>query len=79
MNVEGLLVNIDGTLYVGGEPIPGAVEAMGSIGPAGVPFLYVTNTTCKPRRAVAECLRRMGFPCARGWFTLQPSLPAVCY
>lgn len=62
MNVEGLLVDLDGTLYVGAEPIPGAVEAMRRIGDAGIPFRYVTNTTRKSRRAVAEALREMGFP-----------------
>lgn len=61
-DVEGLLVDLDGTLYVGDEPIPGAVEAMRRIGDAGIPFRYVTNTTRKSRRAVAEALREMGFP-----------------
>ncbi len=62
MNVEGLLVDLDGTLYVGDEPIPGAVEAMRRIGDAGILFRYVTNTTRRSRRAVAEALREMGFP-----------------
>lgn len=57
MNVEGLLVDLDGRLYVGDEPIPGAVEAMGRIVDASIPFRYVINTTRKPRRAVAEALR----------------------
>ncbi len=61
-DVEGLLVDLDGTLYVGDEPIPGAVEAMRRIGDASIPFRYVTNTTRKSRRAVAEALREMGFP-----------------
>jgi HAD superfamily hydrolase (TIGR01458 family) len=62
MNVEGLLVDLDGTLYIGDQPIPGAVEAMRRIDDGGIPFRYVTNTTRKPRRAVAEALRTMGFP-----------------
>ncbi len=62
MNAKGLLVDLDGTLYVGERPITGAVEAMRRIADAGIPFRYVTNTTRKPRGAVAAALRDMGFP-----------------
>jgi len=62
VEVSGLLVDLDGTLYVGDEPVPGAVETLERIGAGGVPFRYVTNTTRKNRRQVAEALREMGFP-----------------
>jgi HAD superfamily hydrolase (TIGR01458 family) len=61
MRIKGLLLDLDGTLYVGEEPVPGAREALGRLEAAGLALRYVTNTTRKPRRTVVEGLRRMGF------------------
>lgn len=59
---HGLLLDLDGTLYQSGEPLPGAVATVRALEGAGVPFRFVTNTTSKSRAAVAERLRAMGFP-----------------
>lgn len=61
MKPGGLLIDLDGTLYVGDEPMPGAREALERIKAAGIAVRYVTNTTRKPRRAVCEHLRSLGF------------------
>ncbi len=61
MRVGGLLVDLDGTLYVGGEPVEGAREAIGKLKARGLLIRYVTNTTRKPRREVAEHLIPLGF------------------
>jgi len=61
MHLEGLLVDLDGTLYVGDEPVEGAREAIGRLESSGLTIRYVTNTTRKPRRAVAEHLLSLGF------------------
>jgi HAD superfamily hydrolase (TIGR01458 family) len=61
MRVEGLLLDLDGTLYVGGEPIEGAREAVERLAASGLALRYVTNTTRKPRRAVREQLNALGF------------------
>jgi HAD superfamily hydrolase (TIGR01458 family) len=61
MRVRGLLVDLDGTLYVGGEPVAGAREAIGKLKAGGLELRYVTNTTRKPRREVGEHLRSVGF------------------
>jgi len=61
MRVEGLLLDLDGTLYVGGEPIEGAREAVERLAASGLALRYVTNTTRKPRRAVREQLLALGF------------------
>jgi HAD superfamily hydrolase (TIGR01458 family) len=57
----GLLVDLDGTLYVGSEPVEGAREAIERLQASGLALRYVTNTTRKPRRAVREHLRSLGF------------------
>src|SRR5215218_7699207 len=61
MRVRGLLVDLDGTLYVGDEPVEGAREAVGRLRASGIAVRYVTNTTRKPRRRVCEHLRALGF------------------
>ena len=61
MGVSGLLVDLDGTLYVGDEPVEGAREAVGKLRAGGLELRYVTNTTRKPRRAVAKHLLSLGF------------------
>ena len=61
MPIKGLLLDLDGTLYVGEEPVPGAREAVQRLKAAGLALRYVTNTTRMPRRAVVEGLRALGF------------------
>jgi len=57
----GLLLDIDGVLHVGDDPIPGAIEALEALRSPTAGVLLVTNTTSKPRRAIVERLRRIGF------------------
>lgn len=61
MNIKGLLIDLDGTLFVGDDPMPGAREAIQNIKSADIQIRYVTNTTRRPRRLVAQHLRAMGF------------------
>lgn len=60
-NWEGLLIDIDGVLHVGAEPVDGALEAVELIRRRGLPFRLVTNTTSRSRRLVVERLNGMGF------------------
>jgi HAD superfamily hydrolase (TIGR01458 family) len=61
MGIRGLLLDLDGTLYVGGEAVAGAREAVGSLKASGFAVRYVTNTTRKPRGWVCERLLSVGF------------------
>lgn len=61
MSIRGILLDLDGTLYVGGEAVAGAKEAVGSLKASGLAVRYVTNTTRKPRGWVCGRLRSMGF------------------
>ena len=61
MRLKGLLVDLDGTLYVGDEPVEGAREAIERLKSSGLVLRYVTNTTRKPRREVCEHLLSLGF------------------
>ncbi len=57
---QGLLLDLDGTLYEAEAAVPGAAAAVESLRSAGFPLRFVTNTTRRPRRAVLEALRRFG-------------------
>src|SRR5918997_2352643 len=61
MSIKGLMLDLDGTLYVGEEPVAGAREAVGALAASGLALRYVTNTTRMPRRAVVERMRTLGF------------------
>jgi len=54
------LFDLDGTLYVGSDAIPGAADALDRLRRRGVPFRFVTNTTSRPRAELADLLRRLG-------------------
>jgi HAD superfamily hydrolase (TIGR01458 family) len=62
MGIKGLMLDLDGTLYVGEEPVAGAREAVGVLEASGLALRYVTNTTRMPRRAVVERMRTLGLP-----------------
>jgi phospholysine phosphohistidine inorganic pyrophosphate phosphatase len=55
------LLDLDGTLYAGGAPIPGAPETLERLRRGGVPFRLVTNTTSRSRAMVVERMRGYGF------------------
>lgn len=61
MNKKGFLIDMDGVIYKGSEPIPGAVEFINFLRREGHPFLFLTNNSQRTNRDVAYKLRKMGF------------------
>ncbi len=59
--LRGLLVDLDGVLYVEDEPIPGAVGAVGELRERQLGLRFVTNTTARSKRQTLERLGRLGF------------------
>jgi len=55
-----LLIDLDGVVYRGEEPIAGAAEAIRWLIDAQIPHLFVTNTTSRPREALVEKLHGFG-------------------
>ncbi len=62
--IRGVLLDLDGTVYLGEALIPGAGEAIRAIKGAGVRVAYLTNKPLQPRAAYAEKLTRLGVPTA---------------
>jgi len=58
--IRALVVDLEGTLYVGDEALPGVKEALAALGVAKMPVRFLTNTTSRPRRDIVAKLDRMG-------------------
>lgn len=75
--VEGLLFDLDGTVYQEGQAIPGAAEALGALRRQGFPFRFTTNTTRRPRTALAEHLQSLGVAAHAGEILSAPAAAAL--
>jgi HAD superfamily hydrolase (TIGR01458 family) len=58
---NAFLIDIDGVLHVGPDPIEGAFDAIDALRERGIGFRLVTNTTSRSRRRVVERLVKIGF------------------
>ena len=76
--VRGALLDLDGVVYVGDEPVPGAVEAVDWLVREGIPHRYLTNTTSRPRQAVVDRLVGMGITVTADQ-VLTPAVAAVAW
>ncbi|MET0801342.1 MAG: TIGR01458 family HAD-type hydrolase [Actinomycetota bacterium] len=61
LDVDALLLDIDGVLVTSWRALPGAVETIETLRRNGVPFLLITNTTTHTRASLAATLREAGF------------------
>ncbi|MCY0875131.1 MAG: HAD-IIA family hydrolase [Firmicutes bacterium] len=58
---QGVLLDLDGTLFRGEEAIPGAVAFMETLQALEKPFLYWTNNSTRSPKEVAAHLEGLGF------------------
>lgn len=76
--IKGFLIDLDGVLYVGDRPVEGAQGAIRFLQENDYKFRFVSNTTRKSRRTIADRLRVMGFSIPEDYiFTL--ALAAVSW
>ncbi len=59
--IRGVLIDLSGVLYVGRDPVPGAVRALQRLRDAGLPVRFLTNTTRQTRRSLLGKLAGLGF------------------
>ncbi len=59
--VKGFLIDMDGTVYKGMEPIPGAKEFISHLGREHIPFVMLTNNSSSSRSHYLRKLTDMGF------------------
>ena len=58
--VRGILLDLDGVVYVGRTVLPGSLDAISQIRAAPVPLKFITNTTRRPLRRTVSDLGRLG-------------------
>lgn len=56
-NHDAVLLDLDGTVWEGGRPLPQAVDAINAV---SVPALYITNNASRGADEVASMLRQIG-------------------
>src|SRR5258705_609245 len=56
----GYLIDMDGVIYRGNQPIDGAIEFIQRLQEVDAPFLFLTNNSQRSRRDICLRLRRMG-------------------
>jgi HAD superfamily hydrolase (TIGR01458 family) len=60
--IQAILLDLDGVLYVGNQPVPAAGETVQQLLDSGLKIAGITNTTTQSLRAIAEKLAAMGIP-----------------
>lgn len=62
MSIKGVLLDLDGTLYVADTVLPGAAETVRELREKGTPYRFITNTTRVDRSGLVARLARFGIP-----------------
>jgi HAD superfamily hydrolase (TIGR01458 family) len=58
--MKAILFDLDGVIYEGERAIPGAAQALEQIVRRGIPHLFLTNTTSRPRSVLRQKLASFG-------------------
>jgi 4-nitrophenyl phosphatase len=61
MSVRGVILDVDGTVVRGDEPLPGAAAGLAAIDDAGLRRLFVSNNPTRPPEDYERRLGRAGF------------------
>ncbi|XVH31015.1 HAD-IIA family hydrolase [Haloferacaceae archaeon DSL9] len=64
MTYRGVVLDVDGTVLRGREPIPGAASGLGAMDAAGLRRLFVSNNPTKPPAAYEDRFATAGFDVA---------------
>ncbi len=70
--VQGLLLDLDGTVFQDGALIPGVKEALVDLDAAGIPYRFATNMSQRSRREIARWLSAMGLDVPPAWIFTSP-------
>lgn len=75
--MTAVLCDLDGVVYRGGRPIPGAAEALERLLAAGAPVFFITNNSTRTPEATAERISELTGVSVSGEQVLTSSLAAV--
>ena len=60
-DIKGILFDLDGVLYIGSQPIAGAIAAVDNIRASGIPCRFVTNTSTLSLASLQQKINALGF------------------
>lgn len=63
MAIRGVLLDLDGTVYLGRNQVPGAADFVARLRERGLRCLFVTNRANRTPQEVCEHLQGYGIPC----------------
>ncbi len=78
MSKQAFLIDLDGVLYVGDSPVPGAAETIAALKKKGYNIRFLSNTTRKSRKTIVDRLGSMGFDIGTGE-VFTPAVAAIAY
>lgn len=78
MNIDGILIDLDGVLYQAGKAIPGARKTLEFLEKNDIPFRCISNTTRKCRETIRSQVSGMGIDVPLEHI-FTPPLAAVAY
>jgi HAD superfamily hydrolase (TIGR01458 family) len=58
--IKGVLLDLSGTIYIGNDPVPRAIEAVERLHAQKIPLRYLTNSSRISRRKILDKLQGMG-------------------
>lgn len=61
--IKGILCDLDGTIYRGSDPIPGASAFISRLSSKIIPYLFVTNRANRTPEVICEHVLSLGIPC----------------
>lgn len=74
--LHGVLLDIDGVVHLGMQPIPGAAEVITWLTRKGYRACFVTNTTMLARATLAQRLQQIGLPISEQQLITAPTATA---
>jgi HAD superfamily hydrolase (TIGR01458 family) len=78
VELEAILIDLDGVMYVGGTPVPGALDTISYLIDNGYPFRFISNTTRRSRETISRQLGSMGIKIPLSHI-FTPAMAAVSY
>ena len=76
VDADLFLFDLDGTVYLGDTPIPGAMETLGKLSAMGKKVCFLTNNSSKDKREYVRKLTSMGYPVDL-WQIITSTMAAV--
>lgn len=61
--ITHVAMDMDGVLYRGDQPLPGAIETLTTLRQRGVKVVFITNNASRHRQELAAKVASMGFTC----------------